>query len=47
MSSGYKIKGHQRSRSAKPYERKSVSTHKVSTQKAKDFSMCVSVNFVM
>ena len=25
MSSGYKIKGHQRSRSAKPYERKTVS----------------------
>ena len=28
MSSGYKIKGHQRSRSAKPYERKTVSIYK-------------------
>lgn len=27
MSSGYKIKGHQRSRSAKPYERKTVSIY--------------------
>ena len=45
MSSGYKIKGHQRSRSAKPYERKAVSTNKTIQVRRKQsieiFQVCV------